>query len=360
MPQRLKTALAVLASFAFAGGLLYLAFRGVDFSSVGNALRTASYGWVVPLVVVSILAHLLRAWRWQMLMEALPDLAGNPSERISLRLAFYSVMIGYMVNYATPRLGEFVRAANVASRSSLRFAGVLGTIVVERIVDLIALVTALLIVVVVFRSRLNAIGSLLWTNLSETVASTSPAMRWSLVVAVLIVIAGGIYVLRAIQKSRGEDFTEGGGRLIGIIRSFRDGLFSLFRVRQRVGVTLTTVGIWSCYVLMADIPLRMLGLTRQYSLGLADSLALMSVGAIGMSFPSPGGTGSFHYITVQTLLHLFSMPETTAATYAIVAHAAQLILVCVVGFICVIVQGTSFRALRENASAGMEEAHSAA
>ncbi len=358
MPQRLKTALAILGSFALGGGLLYLAFRGVDFSAVGEALRTASYGWLLPLAAISILAHVLRAWRWQMLMETLAAEDGTPAERIPIRLAFYSVMIGYMVNYATPRLGEFARAANVSSQSSLRFSGVLGTIVVERVVDLLALATALLVVLVLFRGRLESIVDFLQTNLTSALSSTSSPALWALGAIVFLLVLGGIVFLRAIRKSREAEKTENGGRLIGIIRSFRDGLASLFRVKKRAGVTLTTIGIWSCYVLMADIPLRILGLTEQFGLGLTDSLALMSVGAIGMSFPSPGGTGSFHYVTVQTLLHLFAMPETTAATYAIVAHAAQLVLVCAVGFACVVIQGTSIRALRNRAAEGLAASES--
>ena len=98
MSSRLNKTLVLLGSFVLGGGLLYLALRGVDFSAVGEALRTASYGWLVPLFIATMVAHLLRAWRWQMLLETLPDNDGAISERVSLRLAFYSVMIGYMVN----------------------------------------------------------------------------------------------------------------------------------------------------------------------------------------------------------------------------------------------------------------------
>jgi hypothetical protein len=151
---------------------------------------------------------------------------------------------------------------------------------------------------------------------------------------------------RTLKRSRAAEGAGKGGKLLSILHSFRDGLVSLVRVRRRIGVLFTTLGIWFCYFLMADLPLRLFGITKTYSLDLLDSWALLNVGAIGMSIPSPGGTGSFHYVTVQTLVHLLGVPATAAATYAIFSHAAQLVLVCAVGFACLILQGTSLKALR--------------
>ena len=91
--------------------------------------------------------------------------------------------------------------------------------------------------------------------------------------------------------------------------------------------------MWGCYVLMADIPLRLLGLSEVHGLGLLDAFALMAVGAIGMSLPSPGGAGSYHYATVLALTALFSVPASPAAAYAVIGHAAQLLFYCVAGVV---------------------------
>ena len=162
-------------------------------------------------------------------------------------------------------------------------------------------------------------------------------------------------MVHALKQSRAAEGTGKECKLIGILRSFRDGLVSLVRVRRRVGVLFTTLGIWFCYFLMADLPLRLFGITKTYSLDLLDSWALLNVGAIGMSIPSPGGTGSFHYVTVQTPVHLLGVPATAAATYAIFSHAAQLVLICAVGFACLILQGTSLKALRRTTTEARAE-----
>ncbi|MEM8559790.1 MAG: lysylphosphatidylglycerol synthase domain-containing protein, partial [Bacteroidota bacterium] len=65
MSSRWKTALTFGGSLSMGGGLLYVALRGVDFSMIGEAFRTADYGWLAPLVVVTFVAHGLRAWRWR-------------------------------------------------------------------------------------------------------------------------------------------------------------------------------------------------------------------------------------------------------------------------------------------------------
>lgn len=353
---RLKTVLALVGSFVLGGGLLYLALRGVDFSSVGEALRTASYGWLLPLIAVTLLAHLLRAWRWQMLLGALPGTSSQDGPPISLKLAFYSVMIGYMVNYAAPRLGEVARSANVASQTSMRFPAVFGTVVVERVLDVLTLAVALLSVLALFGDRLAGVLGVFLANAGSALDGI-PTIPWTVVLIGSVLVGVGVaFLTRLLFKRRlSQPADAEPGRLVSMFASFRDGLVSLLRVEQKGYVLLSTIGIWFCYLLMADIPLRMLGIADLFGINLLDSWALMNVGAIGMALPSPGGTGSYHYVTVQTLVYLFGVAETPAATYALFSHAAQLVLYAVVGFICLLLQGTSLKALRTTTTSAKQE-----
>ena len=73
MSPRLKTFLALVGSLLLGGGLLYLALRGVDFGTVWTALRTAAYGWLLPLIAITLLSHALRAREAsRMLLTLLP------------------------------------------------------------------------------------------------------------------------------------------------------------------------------------------------------------------------------------------------------------------------------------------------
>ena len=345
MSPRLRTVLAVVGSFALGGGLLWLALRGVDFGAVREGLAEATWGWLVPLALVTLASLWLRAWRWRLLLDTLPESAGDPETRVPLRTAFYSVVIGYMVNYAAPRLGEVARAANVAAQTPLRFPGILGTVVVERVLDVLTLGVALLSVLALFRARLAAVFAA-FAEGTAAVLDGLPALPWAFVLAALAVTALSAALLARLLYRRRLARRGSTGRLAGALGSFRDGLASLVRLRRKGAVLLATVGIWGCYALMADIPLRMLGISEAYSLGLLDAWALMNVGAIGMALPSPGGTGSFHYVTVQTLVLLFGVAAAPAALYALFSHAVQLVFFAVAGFACLLLQGTSLDTLR--------------
>src|SRR5690606_35412959 len=102
---------------------------------------------------------------------------------VPFRVAFYSVMIGYMVNYAAPRAGEVARAANVAAQTRLRFPGVLGTVVAERVLDVLLLGVALLSVLALYGARLAEVLGTLVAN----AAAALPAVPWAVVGAALAV-----------------------------------------------------------------------------------------------------------------------------------------------------------------------------
>ena len=145
MTPRFKSILVQLVGAVIAVSLLYLALKNVDFGGMWDAVRSANYWWIFPLIAVMLFSHFLRAWRWGMFLDALPEEASTgESHRVDLKTTFYAVMIGYMVNLAVPRLGEFARAANVSSNTGLRFPSVFGTVVVERLLDVVALMLILI------------------------------------------------------------------------------------------------------------------------------------------------------------------------------------------------------------------------
>jgi uncharacterized protein (TIRG00374 family) len=339
MSRRLKSILVQGASFVLGGVLLWLALRNVDFGALGDALRTANYWYLLPLGVLLLGAHLLRAWRWQMLLEALPD-AEQQTQRVPLKTAFYSVMIGYMVNYAAPRLGEVARTANLATHTRLPFSGVFGTVVVERLLDVLMLALGLVAAIVLLAERTAALAPI-FAPVTDLLAEP-PVAWWIIVVAGLVVVVGGLWLFRTIlaRSAHAEGMAE---RAAATFRSFRDGLASALRAPRRLGIVGTTLGIWALYLVTAYLPLPMLGIT---GLGLGDAWVLLIVGAVGMSVPSPGGVGSYHYVTIRSMEGIFGIATAPATAYAVLSHAAQLVLYTIVGFICLLLQGASLRDLR--------------
>ncbi|MFQ5569076.1 MAG: lysylphosphatidylglycerol synthase transmembrane domain-containing protein [Rhodothermales bacterium] len=356
MKTRVRRILVQVGIFALAGVLLYLALRSVEFDKVGDALREADYRWIAPLAAITLLSHFLRAWRWKVLLEALPSSSPEVDPRlVSIKTAFYSVMIGYMVNYAAPRLGEVARTANLAAKERLSFSGVLGTVVVERILDLIMLAVGL-------------VGTFfLLIDHSAVLQATfiTPIQDWieQIPLFTLLILLLGVSILGVFlywigfrdENARLRKFWD--RRLRPLLTSFIDGLATVKRSPRPFFLIVSTLVMWFCYLMMAYIPLIMFDMAAPYDLSLLDTVSIMFLGALGVAIPSPGGLGSYHYITIQVLGVLFGVDESIAATYAVFVHGGQMVFYIIIGFLCFLLQGSSFADLRSATKAARHTTH---
>ncbi|MFW5955762.1 MAG: lysylphosphatidylglycerol synthase transmembrane domain-containing protein, partial [Rhodothermales bacterium] len=298
MSRRSRNVLIQIGGVALAILLLYLALRGADLSEIWSAFVEADYRWLAPVLIVLILSHVLRAWRWQILLEALPPTEIN-GRRPQLRPAFCSIMIGYMVNYAAPRLGELARTANMASREKISFTGVLGTVVAERALDVLMLLLGLVSVLFLLADRLGVLHDLLYAPFT----GMNAWLAFGVITAV-IVVAGLLFVtFRHLLQSRPDlPLLRWTSRLRPLYESFRDGFVTVLRSRQRGLIAGITLVMWGMYVIAAYIPFQMLHMAGPYGISLVDTWSIMILGSLGVVVPSPGGIGSFHYITVETLV----------------------------------------------------------
>jgi uncharacterized protein (TIRG00374 family) len=329
------------ASFLLAGVLLYLALRGTDLGRVWTALQQADYRWAIPAVLVTLISHYLRAWRWQILLNTLPTADAVREKSISINASFGSLMIGYMVNYAAPRLGEIARSAHLSRREKLSFSSVLGTVAIERILDIVILAGAMTSVFVLLADQLPTIYNLFFTPSINYMADISPL--WIIGGAAGMLIMGAASIGYFWYRSRSEAgwlarlWEE---HLLPIIERFIKGGRSMFRTGRPLSIFISTAGMWLGYLIMAYIPLVMLDMVDPYDLSLLDTWAIMTLGTLGILVPVPGGTGSYHYITIQTMVYLFAVDQTAAATYAVLTHAGQMLIYVTVGMGYLLAQGS--------------------
>jgi hypothetical protein len=214
---------------------------------------------------------------------------------------------------------------------------------VERILDVIVLTAALASVFFILLDRFATIRELFVEPIYDQIGQI-PALA----VGFAIIAVGVLVLLIFRQLLRSEDSALRrlwDNKARSVLASFKDGAMTLLRSKDRGAIIISTVLMWTLYLLMAHIPFMMLGMSDTYQITLADSWSIMLLGAIGVVIPSPGGTGSYHYITVQTLVHLFGVSQASAATYAVLTHAAQLVLYVLVGAACLLLQGSRLSAL---------------
>jgi glycosyltransferase 2 family protein len=339
LSPRARRLLTRTATFALAGLLLYLALRGVDFREIWRVLLAADYRWLVPLGIVTLVSHVLRAWRWKVFLDALPpdDDSGEAASgrvRVPIGLAFASLMIGYMANYLAPRFGEVARTAHLSGHTQLRFSTVLGTVVADRVLDIACLGAALVSVFILLAGRADRLEALFIGPAIERLQSSAGILALAAFAVLMVIGVISFFILTSAWSKR---------RIAPLFGSFRDGFMAITRSGKYGIITGTTIGMWVSYTVMAYVPLIMLGIAQPYGLTFLDGWSIMVLGTLGIIVPSPGGIGSFHYVTIQTLVHLFGVSADPSATYAVVVHGAQMILYTLAGAVGLGIYGTGFR-----------------
>jgi len=299
--------------------LLWLSLRGLTLGEGENkseflwkAWQNSNKGYLGLMALVAILSHLLRAERWRMLLVP----TGN---KVGLTNSFLSLMIGYLVNLAVPRGGEVSRCYNLYKLEKTPVEVSFGTVVVERMVDVICL---LLLIAFSFFAEWQKLKKFIDTlNFSSGEGfSISP---WMIVVFLgVIVFAAAIFFLRKNKK------------LLKIIEGFKEGLLAIFKMQNKGLFIAYSLGIWLLYFLMSYLVIKAFPETED--LGFSAVLTLFAVGSIAMAAPLPGGAGSYHTLVPLALVMLYNLPQADAVAFVFIFHGWQTILMILMGVLSLI------------------------
>ncbi|TVQ66212.1 MAG: UPF0104 family protein [Balneolaceae bacterium] len=306
----LNTVLPVL----FAAFFLWIAFGTVDLAELWNQIGEVTYGWLPGFIVMLLLSHFLRAERWRMLLPA----QGKGISRITL---FSAVMLGYFMNNFIPRLGEISRPVYLAKKEELNAGNLIGTIVAERIFDLLVMLALMFFSLIWLVSDPQLISQLLGVDTWNPFYS----VLIPVVMALLLIFLWVFYRLLLFAENR---ISVRNAVLSGIVkfgRSFGEGMISLRRVNHWPKFLLYTAAIWLGYISMAYLPFYMLSLQEIYGLTFNDAVVLTVVSSVGVSVPTPGAIGSYHLLIQQSMWLLYEIPLARALTYATVVHAVTFI-----------------------------------
>ena len=319
-PKRTRNLISHVLSISLAVLLIWLSLRGVNLDEFWDIMKSADFAWIPLVVGATFVSHWIRAIRWHAMVRVIAE---QSSSQISIRTLFASVMIGYMANYALPRAGEIARCTYVSARKKISFSGLLGTVAAERVADTFVLFIGLLFSAFLLQEQFHVILDMI----------SMPNLPW-----VWIIIGCIVLVLIISIGLRLQALSSLHMRLKNLFRKFLDGFRTVYLTRFRWRLIWTTVVMWFLYGLMAYIPLVMFGLHLYVSLTYWDAMAIMFIGALGMIVPTPGGAGSFHFITILTLTSLYGVDPSEATAYAVFLHGAQLILYLTMGGLILIFQ----------------------
>lgn len=320
--QWLNIGLSVLVG----GFFLWLALRNIDLAELWQYVQLMNYGWLLPYFVVAVGSFWFRSQRWGLLLEKdRPGISG-----VNL---FTGVMLGYTVNYAVPRLGELSRTVFVAKKEELSTGSVLGTVVLERVIDMLAMLLLLifaLFFVIADRSTMDALfGPQAYAILNEL---RSPLILTFLGISFLVSLFLAWKALVWILQKRRQDLDAGlqSAGLKKILYTFTDGLTAIRHLHKWPHFLIYTFLMWFCYGLLTYIPFYAFDLVSKYGLGLTEAFSVMILSTIGVSLPSPGGIGTYHWFVKQSLLVLYAVPAISGLAYAFVTHAGMMFTVLLV------------------------------
>ncbi len=316
MKKKIIEGIKVILFLGIALLFLWLAYRNTDLEQLKSIISNdVNYWWIGLGVVISIISHLLRAVRWQQLIETI-------DKRPSFINATFAVFIAYFANLAVPRMGEISRCGVLTKYENINFSKTVGTVVSERVVDMLFM---LLVIILSCLLQLNSITQLFE---SINIAFDSPS---SLLLSSLAILGGAILLVVWLLK------TFPNNKYIAKINLFLKniwlGMKSVKRVRQKGLFTFYTLGIWLCYFLMNYVAFFAFDFTS--SLSMSQALLVFSMGSIGMVIPAQGGIGTWHKFTIATLV-IMGVGETQAGAFAFIVHASFTLTIIIAGFISIV------------------------
>lgn len=257
-----------------------------------ESLRRADYLMMVPILIMGLLAHLSRSMRWKLMME---PLGYHPA----LKNVFAVTMAGYLANAAVPRLGEVLKCSLLAKYEKLRIDKLVGTIIVERIFDLLCFGIFIALTLTI---QLDRLGHFIDEKMANAGYSHSGALIRIAVMLLLVTI--GYLLLRALYKRFPENAFF--ARIRNAIEGFSEGIRSIRNLKKIRAFLAHTLFIWTMYLLQIYIGFFAMKETAGLSFGAACSVLTLATFAMILT---PGGIGSFPVFVMQTLvLYHISQP----------------------------------------------------
>lgn len=314
--KTLKKILQYIVSLTVALVLLWYAYRDFPFHEIVSRLKEVKYGWVVLSIIVSLISHIVRAYRWRLLLH---PMGFHPS----LFKTFLALMIGYFTNLLVPRLGEITRCGILKKIDFIPMSNSLGTVVTERFIDLLSLVILTLIAWV---NSFEQYKILLHEAVGEKITSFQGEKFYG-VIALLLLTVGGM-ILFFSKKRNTAKHQHLIAKIQYFVKTMLQGLTSIKNVKAQSIFWFLTIFLWILYFFTGY--LAVFAIQETANLGIVAGFSLLIMASIGMSAPVQGGIGTYHVLIIATLA-AYGISKEAAVWYAFLVHSSQMFTIIVVG-----------------------------
>ncbi len=308
----MKKSLQVILSILFGGAILYWYLSGFtqeELAEIWYNIKQVKIKWLIFSLIMGLLSHIIRAYRWNYLLETM----NYHPKKINLIL---TVGVSYLLNLVVPRAGEVARAGSLAKyEEDISFDKAFGTIVAERIADVVFLIFFILMALL-----------LQFDFIYKMIEPKLPKNPLLLSMEILTLIALFFVLFKLIGRSRHPLVL----KIRGFISGLLHGMSSILKMPNKWWFILQTALIWALYVGMFWVVLPAFPETSH--LGFEAVLVGFIAGSIAMVI-SNGGFGVYP-VFVAAALSLYGVSKATGTAFGLLMWTTQTLLVILFGLIC--------------------------
>lgn len=332
----IKLAIPIL----FGVGLIWLFYDALcdaQKSDLFKAFSEAKYVWVILSLVIAWLSHASRAYRQRYLLRPL-------GYKVSFWNSYHALMIGYLVNLAFPRAGEASRAGVLLKTEKIPFEKTFGTIVAERVFDLVMLGIVTLIAISLQYDKLDLFKQAKNDFISGDIGCGNPIVftilgtivKWGIILGFI----GGVALFIAKKSIR--------QKIIDLIKGIFEGVFSIFKSKDKLPFIGHTLFIWIMYVGMFSICFYVFESTSY--LGIDAMLAGFVAGTVGMIIVQ-GGIGIYPAFVGVIITIYLPLNDTLIAPQALalgwILWTSQTILIIILGLVSMLINANNLKLKNE-------------
>jgi uncharacterized protein (TIRG00374 family) len=238
---------------------------------IWQSLKQTNYFWFGFAVIISLLSHYIRALRWRLMSETF-------NCKVSRTNSFLAVMSGYLTNLAVPRLGEIVRCTMLKKSDNIPIEKSLGTIVTERVIDMLIFAFLLLFTLIIQRDLLlNYIERNFNLNINSLFQLAIIGF-----VCLIVIIALFFAFKRKITNNKSYN------KIKNLLIGFLEGIKSILKLKNPLLFIFYSLLIWGLWIAGTFICFQCLAETQ--CLNIIQALATTVIGAFGPMI-TPGGIG---------------------------------------------------------------------
>ncbi|WP_370569717.1 lysylphosphatidylglycerol synthase transmembrane domain-containing protein [Flaviramulus sp. BrNp1-15] len=283
--------------------MVWYSLSQISIEELIKYFKKADYTWVLLGVFLGLLSHLSRAYRWRFQLEPM-------GYKIKLGNSIMAVFATYLINYTIPRAGEVARASILTNYEGVPFEKGFGTIVAERIADMLVMLG---IIIITLFLEFDFIYSFLIEKFDP----------YKIIIALILLIVLGLIFIRFVNKGKSKIAL----KIKGFVNGLIEGALSIFKMKKKWAFIFHTLFIWGMYVLMFYVT----SFSLEQTTGIP--FAAILIGFIAASFSiaaTNGGIGSYPEAIVLAFL-LFNIPEDPSRAFGWIMWTSQTLMVIVFG-----------------------------